>query len=150
MRTKNARAISRQESEHMAAVKRLPCSVCSTPGPSDAHHIVQGQHFTVVALCKDCHQGGFNGWHGHKRMWAVMKMDELAALNVTIRRLMENTGKPAAGPTLASPRRTSNGNRQGPDEEHQAQAGQEADAGRREARKARRQEARLLTASWAR
>jgi hypothetical protein len=29
------------------------------------------------------------GWHGQKRMWAIKKMDELDALNVTIERLME-------------------------------------------------------------
>nr|WP_249341861.1 hypothetical protein [Stenotrophomonas maltophilia] len=71
----------------MQAVKDLPCSVCGLPGPSDAHHINQGQHYTTVALCKDCHQGSFNGIHGERRMWLVMKMDELAALNVTLQRL---------------------------------------------------------------
>jgi len=89
MRTKNAKAITKAEAEHLAAVKELPCSVCDTPAPSDAHHIKQGQHFTVVALCKDCHQGSWNGIHGQKRLWLVMKMDELAALNVTLRRLQE-------------------------------------------------------------
>jgi hypothetical protein len=29
------------------------------------------------------------GWHGQKRMWAIKKMDELDALNITIERLME-------------------------------------------------------------
>lgn len=89
MRTKNAKAISPAEGAHLAAVKSLPCSVCDAPAPSDAHHIKQGQHFTTVALCKDCHQGSFNGIHGQRRMWMVMKMDELAALNVTLRRLGE-------------------------------------------------------------
>jgi hypothetical protein len=28
------------------------------------------------------------GWHGQKRMWAIKKMDELDALNVTIERLL--------------------------------------------------------------
>lgn len=87
MRTKNAKTITAAERAHLQAVKELPCSVCDAPAPSDAHHINQGQHFTTVALCKDCHQGSFNGWHGQKRMWTVMKMDELAALNVTLRRL---------------------------------------------------------------
>lgn len=90
MRTKNAKAISPAESAHLSVVKSLPCSVCDQPGPSDAHHIVQGQHFTTVALCKDCHQGSFNGIHGQKRMWLIKKMDELAALNVTLRRLEHN------------------------------------------------------------
>ena len=92
MRTKNAKAITRLESEHMAEVKSLPCSVCDASGPSDAHHINQGQHYTTVALCKDCHQGSKNGWHGQKAIWRVMKMDELAALNVTIGRLKAMRG----------------------------------------------------------
>lgn len=87
MRTKNAKPINPAERAHLAAVKGLPCSVCDRPAPSDAHHIKQGQHFTVVALCQDCHQGSENGWHGRKTMWRVMKMDELAALNETLRRL---------------------------------------------------------------
>lgn len=87
MRSKNSKALTAAEEAHLKAVKDLPCSVCDAPRPSDAHHINQGQHFTAVALCKDCHQGSFNGIHGQKRMWTVMKMDELAALNVTLRRL---------------------------------------------------------------
>jgi hypothetical protein len=31
------------------------------------------------------------GWHGERRAWAIAKMDELDALNVTIKRLRENT-----------------------------------------------------------
>ena len=88
MRSKNSKALTRAESEHVGRVKELPCSVCSAPGPSDAHHINQGQHFTTVALCRDCHMGSENGWHGRKTMWRIMKMDELGALNVTLSRLM--------------------------------------------------------------
>lgn len=66
-------------------VKYQPCSVCEAPGPSDAHHIKQGNHFTVVALCKSCHQGSMMGWHGQKRAWAIAKMDENDALNNTLR-----------------------------------------------------------------
>lgn len=83
MRTKNSKAITSVEKAHLRAVKSLPCSVCDAPAPSDAHHINQGQHYTTVALCKDCHQGSVNGWHGQKVMWRIHKMDELAALNVT-------------------------------------------------------------------
>lgn len=88
MRTKNARTITAAEREHIARVKALACSVCDEPGPSDAHHIDQSEHWTVVALCKSCHQGPVLGLHGQKRAWAVRKMDELAALGVTIRRLL--------------------------------------------------------------
>lgn len=75
-----------KEREWIQIVKSFPCSVCDAPGPSDAHHIKQHRQFTVVALCKDCHQGSVMGWHGQKRMWAIKKMDELDALNVTIQR----------------------------------------------------------------
>ena len=87
MRSKNAPALTIAEREHLRRVKELPCSVCGTMGPSDAHHIEQRNHWCVVALCKDCHQGALNGWHGQKRSWLVLKMNEIGALAVTIRRL---------------------------------------------------------------
>jgi hypothetical protein len=71
-------------------VKEQPCSVCGTPGPSDAHHIKQGKHYTCVALCKSCHQGSKMGWHGEKRAWAIAKMEELDALNETLRNISIN------------------------------------------------------------
>ena len=88
MRSKNAKSIKVREAAHIGAVKALPCSVCDEPGPSDAHHIKQGQHFSAVALCKSCHQGPLMGWHGQRRMWAIKKMDEVDALAVTIQRLL--------------------------------------------------------------
>lgn len=81
--------LTKREREHLGRVKELACSVCDAPGPSEAHHVKQGQQFTAVALCPDCHRGSFMGWHGQKRAWAIRKMDELAALNVTISRLFE-------------------------------------------------------------
>lgn len=81
--------LSPRERVHLAQVKELPCSVCDTSGPSEAHHIVQGQQYTAVALCKDCHTGPFLGIHGQKRAWILRKMSELDALNVTIRRLLD-------------------------------------------------------------
>lgn len=86
MRSKSS-IMTRAEAAHIERVKGLPCSVCDAAGPSDAHHINQGQHFTVVALCKSCHQGPLLGWHGQKRAWIIRKMDELAALAITIERL---------------------------------------------------------------
>lgn len=85
------------ERKHLARVKSLPCSVCNAPPPSSAHHINQGQQYTTVALCYDCHQGSLMGWHGQKRAWAIRKMDELDALNETIRRLLED-GMPVDPP----------------------------------------------------
>jgi len=89
MRTKNAKAIKAHESAHMAKVKSLPCSLCDAAGPSDAHHIKQGQHFTAVALCKSCHQGALMGLHGQRRMWTIKKMDEMDALAVTVERVLQ-------------------------------------------------------------
>lgn len=84
MRSKNHKSLSKPESAHLLKVKSLPCSLCDAPPPSDAHHIKQQRHYTAIALCKDCHQGSVNGLHGQRRMWSVMKMDEIDALNVTI------------------------------------------------------------------
>lgn len=70
----------------MGRVKHLPCSVCDAPGPSEAHHIEQGCHYTTIALCWSCHRGP-EGWHGTKALWRIAKMDELRALDVTIGRL---------------------------------------------------------------
>ena len=80
--------LTQRQRDHIARVKELPCSVCDAAGPSDAHHIEQGLQYTVVALCKSCHQGSILGWHGQRRAWAVKKMTELDALNVTIERLL--------------------------------------------------------------
>lgn len=82
--------LTRKEREHLAAVKELDCSVCDQPGPSEAHHIEQRQQYTCVALCESCHRGPLMGLHGQRRMWAIKKMSELDALNVTVRRLMGN------------------------------------------------------------
>jgi hypothetical protein len=81
--------LSKADRKHLGRVKELPCSVCDAPGPSQAHHIKQGQQYTAVALCYECHQGAIMGWHGGKVAWRVRKMDELMALNVTIGRLVQ-------------------------------------------------------------
>lgn len=82
--------LNARERAHLAAVKELPCSVCDQPGPSEAHHIQQRQQYTCVALCESCHRGSLLGWHGQRRMWAIKKMGELDALNVTVKRLLES------------------------------------------------------------
>lgn len=86
MRSPNQRAMTKAEREHVGRVKALACSICDAPGPSYAHHIEQGLHHIVVALCWDCHQGPA-GWHGTKALWRVRKLDELKALNITLGRL---------------------------------------------------------------
>lgn len=78
-----------KERAYVGLVKLMPCSVCEAPAPSDAHHVKQHRQYTVVALCKSCHQGSKMGWHGEKRAWAIAKMDELDALNKTIENVIE-------------------------------------------------------------
>jgi hypothetical protein len=69
-------------------VKEMPCGVCGQAGPSDAHHIEQHQQYLCIPLCKDCHQGSFNGIHGQKRIWSVYKQTEMSVLNETLRKLI--------------------------------------------------------------
>lgn len=88
MRSKNKPAMTAAERRHVERVKALPCSVCDAAAPSDAHEPEQGLWFLAIALCRDCHQGSRNGWHGKRFLWNVMRMNELDALNVTIRRLV--------------------------------------------------------------
>ena len=78
--------LTKAERAHLARVKGLGCSVCPTPGPSEAHHIKQGQTYTCVALCKPCHDA-LHG-KGDKAMWRIHKMDEIDALSVTIEKLV--------------------------------------------------------------
>jgi hypothetical protein len=83
----NSKNLTKAERAHLARVKALACSCCDAPGPSAAHHIHQGQHYTAVALCHGCHQGP-GGWHDTKSLWRVRKLDELGALNITLSRLL--------------------------------------------------------------
>lgn len=80
--------LSSRDRTRLARVKALPRSVCDAPPPSEAHHIRQGLHHIAVALCVECHRSPVLGWHGQKRAWAVRKVDELDAPDVTIRRLL--------------------------------------------------------------
>lgn len=89
MYSKNKKATTVAEKKHIEKVKNLNCSVCDAHGPCDCHEIKQGQWFTSIALCKDCHTHPRLGWHGEKAMWRIKKMDELDALNITIKRLLE-------------------------------------------------------------
>ena len=91
MRSKNSKSFTQAEHDHVEKVKNAPCSVCGASAPSDAHHIKQGYHFTTVALCKSCHQGSRMGWHGEKYAWKIAKMDELDALNETLRSIANNS-----------------------------------------------------------
>ena len=79
---------TKREREHLAKIKEMACGVCDATGPSDAHHIVQHEQYLCIPLCKDCHQGSFNGIHGQARIWSVYKKTEMSVLNETLRNLL--------------------------------------------------------------
>jgi len=87
MQSKNKKTPTGAERRHIALIKDMNCVVCSAPGPSECHEINQGQWFTSMPLCADCHRGSLNGIHGQKRMWAVYKLDEMSALNKTLQEI---------------------------------------------------------------
>lgn len=89
MQSKNKKPPTAPEKRHIERIKQMACVICEASGPSECHEIQQGQWFTSMPLCPDCHRGSINGWHGQKRMWAIKKMDELDALNITIERLLD-------------------------------------------------------------
>ena len=90
MRSKNSNPITLAERAHLDLVKGCPCVLCDAPAPSEAHHVVQGDHFTCIALCPDCHRGP-NGIHGDQTMMRLRyritgTAGELRAINETLRR----------------------------------------------------------------
>ncbi|MBN9410846.1 MAG: hypothetical protein J0H69_17005 [Burkholderiales bacterium] len=84
MHSKNKAKPTTAERAHIERIKGMPCGVCGAGGPSEAHELRQGEWFTSVPLCPDCHRGAHNGIHGQKRIWDVMRLDELAVLNNTV------------------------------------------------------------------
>lgn len=88
MQSKNKPSMTEAEREHVTRIKEMPCGVCEQSGPSEAHELKQGQWFTSIPLCADCHRGSLNGIHGQARIWAVYKLDEQEVLNNTIRQLL--------------------------------------------------------------
>jgi len=88
--SKNKAKMTAAEKDHVGRLKEMPCAVCNESGPSECHEIRQGLWFTSIPLCSDCHRGSINGWHGQKRMWNVKKMDELDALDDTIRQILSH------------------------------------------------------------
>lgn len=90
MQSKAKKNITKPERAHIERIKGMDCGVCEAPAPSDAHEIGQGQWFTAIPLCRDCHMGSHNGIHGQKRIWNVLKKTELSVLNDTVKSLIGN------------------------------------------------------------
>lgn len=86
MQSKNKPSQTKAESAWVAKVKESDCIVCGAAAPSHCHEIVQGQWFTSLPLCDDCHVGPHNGIHKNRAIWKVLKLDELSALNLYLSR----------------------------------------------------------------
>lgn len=85
MRSQNSEAITPREREHLRLVKLCACGWCDGAG-GFAHHTRQGDHWTTVGCCWDCHQGPM-GWHGDRTLMRIYKRDEYDALNITLERV---------------------------------------------------------------
>lgn len=85
--------MSAKGARHMGRVASLPCCVCGAQ-PVEVHHILEGRtpgrrspDWLAIPLCPDCHRGSFNGIHGQRRMWDVMRKTEHQCLNDTLEAL---------------------------------------------------------------
>lgn len=85
MKSKNKPAMTAAERRHVDRVAQLSC-VVDNAEPVEIHEFEQGQWFTAVPLCAECHRGT-HGWHGTRQRWTRARMDPLKAINETLRRL---------------------------------------------------------------
>ena len=86
MWSKNKKAMTRSERDHVQKVKESGCALCDAAGFVHAHEIEQGLWYTAIGLCDACHTGQ-QGIHGDKTLWRIYKMNEIQALNETLRRV---------------------------------------------------------------
>lgn len=89
MQSRNKPTPTKAERAHIERIKDMDCIVCGQAGPSEVHEIEQADWFTALPLCPDCHRGGHNGIHGRRAIWNALKLTELKALGLTVRKLME-------------------------------------------------------------
>jgi hypothetical protein len=75
------------ERRHVARVAELPCVICGAQ-PVEIHEFEQGQWFTAIPACAECHRGP-KGWHGTRERWTLRRMDAFKAINETGRMLAE-------------------------------------------------------------
>jgi len=91
MQSPNKPAPTAAERRHIAKLKELPCVICGADGPIEVHEPEQGLWFASLPLCSICHRDPKYGWHGQRFNWKARKMDELDAINATVRMLMEQS-----------------------------------------------------------
>ena len=85
MQSKNKKAPTVAERRHIERVAALDCVVCGAPGPSEVHEPEQGLWSVSIALCPACHRGQ-DGWHGTRQRWKLRRINEIQAINETVRK----------------------------------------------------------------
>lgn len=88
MQSRNKKAPTVDEREHILRIKSMACVCCGHPPPSECHEIEQGMWWLSLPVCPDCHRGSHNGPPGRGAIWRVKKLTGLGALNITIKELM--------------------------------------------------------------
>ena len=85
MHSKNKQPKTRQEDYYVDLISQQPCVVCGSEDGSEVHEPEQGLWFASMPLCSLCHRGP-EGWHGTRLRWKLRKINELQAINETVRK----------------------------------------------------------------
>lgn len=84
------------EKKYMGLISAMSCACCGLPGPSEVHHIREGQgisqrasNWLTIPLCPECHgqELGSKGVHGDKSLMRIYETSELSMLADTIRKV---------------------------------------------------------------
>jgi hypothetical protein len=80
--------------EHMRQVKGLPCVICGSAPPSEAHHVIcdrygtrKANDFDTIPLCARHHREGPDAIHNGKASWVAKYGPDHAYLE-TVRRML--------------------------------------------------------------
>lgn len=85
MYSKNKKPMTNAEREWVHRVAQLPCVVCGSEEGSEVHEPEQGLWFASMPLCPACHRGP-DGWHGTRLRWKLRRINEIQAINETVKR----------------------------------------------------------------
>lgn len=84
--------MTKAERAYVSRLRELPCVICGAYGV-EIHEPEQGFWFIALPLCPVCHRDPQRGWHGARMNWKAMKMDELKAINATVRMMTLTQGR---------------------------------------------------------
>jgi hypothetical protein len=93
-----SRAKSSKAQAHLKAVKWLPCVVCGSLPPNDAHHVFHDRYsqakasdYATIPLCKRHHQVGPEAIHSNKNAWRAYHGSDWSYIPDVLRQLGINT-----------------------------------------------------------